>query len=316
MRHVWIIGASGLLGSALSRALQGAGARMFVPHERLSWKDGPGLLAQFDVAVRAFAQAVGPADSWELYWAAGVGTLASPADELVPETVALGALLGMLEQQAALCRTPGAIGFASSAGALYAGAPDDVIHEDTPVAPTTPYAHAKLEQEALVRAFTARQPGIRSLAARISTLYGVGQSLGKKQGLLTHIARSVVRNRPIQIYVPFDTIRDYITADDAAARIVRAMRRDAVHARHLPLIVASENPTTIAEIVATFKRLARRTPRVVTSVTRNTALYTRRVQFLSTAALGLEDCPRTSLLVGVGRLLQAERLAFARPAPN
>lgn len=312
MRHVWVIGSSGLLGSALCGALHSLDVQLFAPRARLDWSDEPRLLGQLATAVQVFAVAVGPADTWEVYWAAGIGTFASSAQDMVRETVVLGAFLDLLEQQETLRSVPGAIGFSSSAGALYAGANDEIINEETIVAPTTPYAHAKLEQEALLQAFTTRHDNVFSLAARISTLYGAGQSFGKKQGLLTHIARSIVRNRPIQIYVPFDTIRDYITAADAAARIIVALRQHRGAARHLTRVVASERPITIAEILATFKRVSRRAPRVVTSVSQNSSLYTRRVQFRSLAPATSKAVSSTSLIVGIGQLLHAERTAFAR----
>jgi UDP-glucose 4-epimerase len=312
MRHVWIIGAGGLLGSALRRTVKTAGDHLFVPAQPLPWSDEADLLAQLAVAVQAFAGGMRSSDTWELYWSAGIGTFASRAEDMQRETMALEALLRMVEAQPALCGAPGAIGFASSAGAIYAGAAGEVITEDSAVAPTTAYAHAKLAQEALVRAYSERQAGVRVLVARISTLYGAGQATQKNQGLLTHIARCIIRNRPIQIYVPFDTIRDYISADDAAVRLVTILRREAGALRYRMQLLASEHPTTIAQIVATFKRVSRHTPRVVTSVSRSTGLYTRRVQFRSLAPAEAHPFPSTSLIVGIGQLLQAERLYFAK----
>lgn len=312
MRQTWIIGAGGLLGSALRSALHAAGDQIFVPARPLPWSNEQDLLVQLEAAVLAFAGTVGPGDTWELYWSAGIGTFASTAEDMQRETVALGAFLRMLEAQPALRSAPGAIGFASSAGAIYAGARDQVITEDSAVAPTTPYAHAKLAQEAMVREFSERQHGVRVLVARISTLYGAGQATQKSQGLLTHIARSIIRNRPIQIYVPFDTIRDYIAAPDVAARLVLILRQEGGQPGYQMRLVASEDPTTIAAIVATFKRVSRHTPRVVTSVSRSTALYTRRVQFRSLVPAGPYPFPKTSLIVGIGQLLQAERLNFAQ----
>lgn len=43
-----------------------------------------------------------------------------------------------------------------------------------------------------------------ALIARISMFYGPGQAKDKQQGLLAHIARCILRNQPIQIYVPYD----------------------------------------------------------------------------------------------------------------
>lgn len=316
MNHIWIIGSGGLLGSALRHALNAPGDCIFTPQQPLAWSDEARLLAQLDAAVTAFASNISPTDTWEIFWAAGVGTLASLDSELVRETAALASFLGMLELQASLRVAPGAFGFASSAGAIYAGSSAEVITEDTPVAPTTPYATAKLKQEALVRDFTQRQANVYALIARISTLYGPGQSAGKKQGLLTHIARSIVRNKPIQIYVPFDTIRDYITATDAASRMISTLTQHLGEACHQTQVIASENPTTIAEILATFRRVSRRTPLVVTSVSQNSSLYTRRVQYRSIAMREPYAWKSTSLLVGIGQLMQAERSQFARAKPN
>jgi len=310
MKTVWVIGAGGMLGSALVRHCAAQGDRLFAPAERLDWSDRARLLAGLQTNVSAFGRRVaaqpGP---WEVYWAAGVGTMASPAEALVRETEALAAFLDALAANPDLAGTAGAIGFASSAGAIYAGATDDIISETTPVAPTTPYARAKLAQEDLVRGFAATRPGTRALLARISTLYGAGQAAGKQQGLLTHIARSIVRHQPIQIFVPFDTIRDYLHAGDAAAHIAGVVRQSTAP-QQLTKIVASEHPTTIAEIVATFKRLARRSPHIVTSASQRATLYTRRIQFRSKVPLAGPALPATSLTVGIAQLLDAERARF------
>lgn len=114
----------------------------------------------------------------------------------------------------------------------------------------------------------------------------------------------------------FDTIRDYITADDAAARLVMILREGNGDLRYQMRLVASEHPATIAAIIATFKRVSRHRPRVVTSVSRSTALYTRRVQFRSLTPAGVHPFPSTSLIVGIGELLQAEWFYFAQSLPR
>ena len=171
-----------------------------------------------------------------------------------------------------------------------------------------------VEQEAMAARF-ASETDVDVFIARISTLYGVGQSGAKAQGLLTHISRCIVRNRAFQIFVPLDTIRDYIAADDAAAMMIEASRQGAVptmkrggrtHIR----IVASERPTTIGEIVAIFKRIARRPPRFVTSATPASSVYTRRMQFRSNLAPLPLAHPKTTLLVGISQVLEAERARY------
>lgn len=312
MTIAWVLGSGGLLGAALCRALRSRGTELFSPDQRFCWDSGPELSFQIAAAVQAFASQGGTADRWEIYWAAGVGTMGSSADDLVPETQALALLLQFIESDSRLMAVSGSIAFASSAGAIYAGATDDIITENTSPAPTTAYAREKLRQEDLVRSFAMANCRMAAVLARISTLYGPGQATGKQQGLLAHIARSILRNRPVQIYVSYDTVRDYVDADDAAAEIVATLRIISEKPRVLVKIIASEQPVTIAEIVSIFKRVARRAPRIVTSASKLSGLYSRRVQFRSIVLPKMAGAPTKRLPVGIAQLMMAERSAFVR----
>lgn len=314
MKLAWVIGAGGLLGTALTRHLQETGTRVFVPTERFNWHCEQTLFAQIGSAIRDFSALVHSADSWEIYWAAGVGAMGSESAELARETRALAALLSGIAAQQPLAGVRGAFGFSSSAGAIYAGSTADLITEDTEVAPTTPYAREKLAQEALLAEFAALPDAASVLVARLSTLYGPGQSSEKKQGLITHIARSVLRKRAVQIYVPFDTTRDYLIADDAATAIVGVLRLLDRGSGLTIKIVASEQPTTIAEIISVFRRVTRQPPRIVTSSSKLSALYLRCVRFRSRVLCDQTPKPRTVLLVGVAQVMEAERLNLVRPA--
>lgn len=315
MTIAWVLGSSGLLGAALCRALRADGTELFFPAQRFAWDRPDELSAQVGAAVRAFALRAQVADRWEIHWAAGVGNMSSTADALATETHALTQLLDCLPREPRLMAINGALSFASSAGAIYAGSTDEVITERSSPAPTTAYAVEKLRQEGLLQAFVATHPRTRALIARISTVYGAGQAMGKKQGLLGHMARNIIRNQTVQIYVPFDTIRDYIDADDAALAMIGVMRSANPGSRVLTKIVASESPVTIAEIVSIFKRLARRTPLVVRSANRLSELYARRVQFRSVVRSEFARPPGKRLAVGISQLMKAEHLAFIK-SPN
>jgi len=310
MTIAWVVGSSGLLGSALHRALHSTGAILFTPAERFRWDSEPELTVQLEAAVKAFAAFVGAEKKWQIYWAAGVGTMSSTEAELAVETQTLSLLLSLVESEPGLIAAKGCFAFASSAGAIYAGATDDIISENTPVAPTTAYAHEKLKQENLVSSFALNNCKVTALLARISTLYGPGQANGKQQGLITQIARRILRNQPIQIYVPLDTIRDYIIADDAAAATVVALRALSEKLGVFTKIIASEQPTTIAEIISIYKRIARRIPGIVTSANKLSCIYTRRVQFHSIAVPNNEQISSTILLLGIAQVMAAERSAF------
>lgn len=310
MTIAWVLGSSGLLGSALWNVLSRTEIILFTPAERFRWDCEQELTVQLETAAKSFAAAVGSENNWCIYWAAGVGIMSSTEEELAVETRVLSKLLSFVESQPELVTTNGRFAFASSAGAIYAGATADIITEDTPVAPTTVYAHEKLKQESLLTKFAITHCRTTVLFARISTLYGPGQAIGKRQGLLAEIARRILRNQTIQIYVPFDTIRDYIAADDAAEAIVAAMLSLSGKSGVFTKIIASEQPTTIAEIISIYKRITRRPPRIVTCACKLSCIYTRRIQFHSIAVPVNAQINRTSLHVGIAQVMAAERSAY------
>ncbi len=313
MTIAWVIGRGGLLGSALARELARRGSGLFEHSDRFAWRQPELLHAQIERATQAFVQAAAAAGRWEVYWAAGVGTLMSAEGEFASETRALASLLDAIARHRIPHARSSVFTLASSAGAIYAGSRVSVIDEQTPVAPTGPYARAKLEHEAMVGRF-ASESGAGALIARISTLYGVGQSGAKAQGLLTHISRCIIRNRPIQIFVPLDTIRDYIFADDAAAMMVEAAMQGLEPGHTRVKIIASERSATIGEIVSVFKRVARRPPRIMTSATPSSSIYSRRIQFRSVVPPLTYARRRTPLLVGISRVMAAERALFVAPS--
>ncbi len=306
MNIAWVIGRGGLLGTALERALERSGTVLFVPERSFPWSDADATVSLMQREIGRFAEAVASASSWEIYWAAGVGTMGSAAASMTTEAL----VLQRLTEGLAMVGLPierGRFAFASSAGAIYAGATDDIIDERSPIGPTTDYARAKLAQEATVR-HLVDATAIRALVCRISTLYGVAQTVGKAQGLLTHISRCIVRNQTITIFVPLDTIRDYIGADDAAAVMIDALR--GLDAPGFAMkIIASERPTTISEILSIFRRLSRRAPRIVTTGTATSAVYPRRIQYRSLVP-GPGASTSTSLLLGIDRILTAERRRY------
>ncbi len=310
MTIAWVLGSRGLLGSALCRALRLKGIDLFSPAERFCWSNEQDLALQLTAAVQAFSARIVASRRWEIYWAAGIGTMSSSETDLALETRTLAMLLRLIESDPQLVVIPGAVGFASSAGAIYAGATDHIINESTVPVPTTAYAREKIKQEGLVRSFAQASDNRTVLLARLSTVYGPGQSLSKRQGLLAHIARCILRNQPIQIYVPLDTIRDYIDADDAAASMIAAIRAVSESPEVYTKIIASEKPTTIAEIISTFKHITRRAPRIVTSAGRLTSVYSRRIQFQSVAVPLIKNSQKTSLLTGIAKVMAAERTAY------
>ena len=307
----WVIGAGGLLGSALVRALRQR--RDVVVHDvqqRLAWGRNDVLAAQLDREVAEFARAAENAERWFVIWAAGVGAMSSDAATLGTEAQAVELLFERFAAEPVFRQLPGSFVLASSAGALYGQSRDETVSESSAVAPGSAYAEHKLRQEAMFRTMVDGWPGWSALIARYSTLYGVGQARDKAQGLITQLARRIVANQVIHIYVPLDTIRDYIFADDAADRTLDAMQGLQGRSGESVLkIIAAEQATSIAQLVGLFKRVSRRPVRLVTSVNSLSPLYVRCIRFRSEEPVGQPHASGRTLQIGIHQVLEAERVA-------
>lgn len=309
----WVLGSSGLLGGAMVRALQQDGVVIHQSCAPFAWHDRDMVGAQIAAELAAFAERAHAASQWAVYWAAGVGSMGSTSAELAPEEHTLAVLLDGLRTHPALHACPGALVFASSAGALYGDARATCFSERSKVTPSTAYAEHKLRQEALVCALAEGAPTISALIVRYSTLYGTGQAREKAQGLITQIARRIVANEPSHIYVPLDTIRDYLHVDDAA-RLTLATLRD-IRTRGLKTtikIIAAERATSIAQLIGIFRRVAGRAPRLVTSANSLSSKYMRCVQFISEEPAGKPHASGRTLVEGIHQILEAERAKRTR----
>lgn len=309
MRTVcWILGRGGLLGGSLRRAVKDAGFEEFVPGAPFAWNDATVCGTQLSDAAKAFA-AKAEGKRWMIFWAAGTGTMGSTDADLAKETSTLTKLTTLIAAESALSGQSGVFMYASSAGAVYGGCRDDVITEESAVSPENAYGRAKLTEETMLKTFANGCPRMALLLARITNLYGPAQSDSKRQGLISHIARSILKRQPVNIFVPFDTIRDYVPADDAAAAIVASVKALA-DGEIVTKIVASEEPTTIARIIGTFTTITRIPPRVITSASTLSASYPHRMCFRSEIAP--HSGVRTPLLVGIADVLAAERMKLMR----
>lgn len=303
----WIVGRGGLLGSAMSRA-----AAADQVHVALSWQR-PELAAQFQRGAQALASMVRRGQTrWEVCWCAGSGVVGSDQRLLAGETLALRQLLEALLAEPELRRCPGTFGLSSSAGGVYAGCGELRISEATPTRAISDYGSAKLEQERLLREMSARFEAMATLTARFSNLYGPEQRLDKPQGLISHMARAVVAGQPVRIYVPLDTMRDYLFADDAASMFRAGLERlrGAREPLHVEKIYASERDTSIASLLGIFRQVAKRRLLVVSGLHATSAQQPRRLSFRSRVWPDDRSLSRTDLLAGIAVVFQRRLGAY------
>lgn len=245
----WVIGGSGLLGSAIQAQV----ATGFTP-EPVPWgSDQADTVLARDLD--RFLDQASAFSSWSIYWAAGAGVIGTDLSVLQRETTVVAAFVSRLASRAG--DGNGAFFFSSSAS-VYAASTHPPFDESTVPAPGSDYARARLEQERLVaEALDGRLPHV---IGRISTLYGAGQDLTKGQGLISTMCLQTVQRQPIRIVVPMDTLRDYLYVDDAAriiTTLVEAARASGSTSTRIR-IVAHGSAVSIADLSAQVSSVGRR----------------------------------------------------------
>ena len=302
---LWILGAGGLLGSTVL-AQAHDGHRVF-EHERIDWtaSDAPERLQS--LAAAFCASAVGD-EPWSVVWCAGAGVIGTSQEALSRETATLEGLLRGLD-----ATTRGTMFLASSAGGVFGGTPDRPITERSEPAPLSPYGRNKLVQEHLVATWVA-ETSSTAVIGRISNLYGPGQSLAKPQGLISQICAATLRRRPITLYVPTDTIRDYLFADDCAGLILRCLERSQAepYGACTSKILASGQTATIGTILSEAQRVMHKRPSVVSVPSHLSNQQGSVLSFRSEVWPELDRAPGTTLASGIAAtVLGLERLLGA-----
>jgi UDP-glucose 4-epimerase len=267
----WVVGRRGLLGSRVQALLPDElpDATCWIPGLRhFSWGDQTRLSDELNRAIESFAGEVRQQRrSWLVLWCAGAGGIGTPIDALAAETAAFCQLVDGLGRHLA-DPEPGRRGLlllSSSAGGVYGNNPEVPLTEDSRCCPISDYGRNKLRQEEFLLRWAHSRPNISCLVARFSNLYGAGQNLGRSQGLIAQLSRNLIHRRPVHIYVPLDTLRDYLFVDDAARNVLRVLGRlrETLPSTRLIKIFAAEQSISIAGIIGIFARITKRQPQIV-----------------------------------------------------
>jgi UDP-glucose 4-epimerase len=295
----WVVGRGGLLGHHVEAAF--GAVELWRPADAVAWHDTAAAVAALDREAAAFLEhAALSGRPWRLLWCAGAGVVATPGAALAEETAIVDGFVAKLGERLAtapaLART-GTLFLASSAGGVYAGSADEPpFDEGSPVCAVAPYGLAKLAQEELFER-VAEACEVDLLIGRLSNLYGPGQNLAKPQGLVAHVGGAALRRQPVSIYVPLDTIRDYLFAADAGRMVAAAVerredeRRNGAPRETVRKIFASEVETTVASVLGTWRRVLRRPLRVALASDPVGRLQPRTLSFRSRVWPDLRGLP-------------------------
>jgi UDP-glucose 4-epimerase len=218
-------------------------------------------------AVRKLMHAAGSqGQAWSIIWVAGVAVTSTAREGLDRELDEFSCFLDVLASEIDDAPDSGSLFLVSSAGGVYGGSDDPPFTENTPTVPISLYGAFKLEMESAARRFSDAS-GIPLLIGRVTNLYGPGQKLEKMQGLISHLVLAHFRRKPVFIYVPLETVRDYVYVDDCAKLILDGLSRLQVEARRGPLavtkILGSGQEVSISSLLGSVRAIGKLPPRVI-----------------------------------------------------
>lgn len=297
-RTHWVIGAGGLLGTAVTDALRRRGNDIVLT-SAVSWTTGR-TDADLAAGLAEFGRIVAAVGTpWRISWCAGAGVTGSTDAELDREVNTLRTFLAVLAERTDL--PPGLVFLASSAGGIYAGGTGGPYTELAPERPISAYGRAKLAAEAVAAEF-ARHSGTPVRIGRIANLYGPGQDLTKGQGLVSQLCRGAVNRTPVSVYVSLDTIRDYLFVRDCAALLLDLLETPARPAGSDLVIIkvlASGQGTTIGELVAACRQVFKRRPLLILGASPNARFQVKDLRLSSVVLPELDRRSCTPLPVGI-----------------
>lgn len=298
----WVIGRGGLLGRNVENALSMKGPTWH-PSQPFSWSNSRALERELHIACRAFAEVTG-GSPWQIAWCAGVGAVGSEPSELEQETRAFMHLLsGTTEAFTGDETKRGSLFLASSAGAVYAGVGSPPYDETSRVEPLSFYGSHKLAQESMARQWS-EETKTPLFIGRLSNLYGPGQNLLKNQGLISQICLKVMRRQPLLLYVPLDTIRDYLFARDAGQLVADGLGRlrlesESNSAPMIIKILASQQPATASTVLSQLRLVMRRPVSVIIGASPYLARQPRDLRMTSLVWPEIDHHPKTTLSEGI-----------------
>jgi UDP-glucose 4-epimerase len=293
-----VIGRHGLLGGSLELELAKTHS-IWTPETRTNWQDQSSAVASLRQDCDKFFQSINNTN-WSIAWCAGRSIVGSSNSEIDRESELIQTLFDAIK----ICKPVGVVGkvfFASSAGGIYAGAPNEIIDEDSQPKPIAAYGFGKLAHEEIFKK-NSKQLQINCLIGRITNLYGPGQDMTKSQGLVSQLCRSNLTKKPLNIFVPLQTTRNYLYVDDASAMIAEFIQ----HNDELCVkIFASPQSVTVATLIRTSYEVFKRRPLISLGVNERTLMQPKGLHFKSKVKTEIDQRQFNSLSSGLAKTIES-----------
>ena len=286
--QTWIIGAGGLLGSALQRHATSCYVGSGIP-----WHDADATSAVLEKDLARFRNSA--PEVWSIIWAAGSATTASDPEDAGRELQVFRAFIERLREH--LPPGNGSLFLASSAGGVYAGAQDPPFSSQSKPRPVGAYGGLKLAQEQVARELLRDEVPV--VIGRFANLYGVGQRLDKTQGLISTLVRAAFTRETVNIFVPIDTLRDYMFTDDAAEVALHWAKQAAMRRESNVRVIASGDAHSIGSIIGIVGDVTRLRIPIALGTHPSSALQAPDLRLVPDEDTATNAMQRTPLPVGI-----------------
>lgn len=267
---MWILGQGGFFGSALSRQATEFGFSVF-PTAGIQWTDPQRRVSDLSTLAFQFANfALGTLPT--IVWAAGASGVAGAKSKDHGEVESFRDFVKAVTAVESL--ESSAITIISSAGGVYGGSGNPPFDIHSPTSAINQYGADKMEIEQITQ--TELVPHFAVHIARLTNLYGPWP--GSRQGLINRLCTAAATREAIQIYVPLDTVRDYIYIEDAAKLLLlelQATRAYRGSGNPTFALVGSGENVSVGAAINTVSQVARRRIPVTVAILEETALQPR-----------------------------------------
>jgi len=250
---LWVLGQGGFLGSAIARAASDGGYSVF-PQASIPWHDSTARVSAMRDLASGFARFACGSES-TIVWAAGSQGVTNSHSGIASELETFRDFAEAISNEPKLHGATVAI--ISSAGGVYSGSFNPPFTVTSPIAAINQYGLNKIAIEDI--SSSALTENFRVHIARVTNLYGSWS--GPRQGLVNRLCNAAATREALQIYVPLDTVRDYIYVVDAAALLFIELNSIDMLAGgkklSLSLIGSGEN-TSIGSLIDTVTHVTHR----------------------------------------------------------
>jgi UDP-glucose 4-epimerase len=217
-------------------------------------------------------------------------------DLLDREVTAIKILLSCMRSSGLTANKSGRMFFASSAGGVYAGSSNPPFTEETVPIPISDYGAQKLQIEELLINF-GKNNNVEIRIGRIANIYGANQNIRKQQGIVTALVKSTILNTTVSMYVPLNTLRNYIFVSDAAFKIINFVR-SSTNNHEVRNICSNEN-WSLGSLIRITKDVTKKRIHLAHAVNRKSLLQPLDLSMKSLSENKESSVREVSLPVGV-----------------